>query len=555
MLQKYDLIDDITAVIYDSTIVYVPNGAVFDTIITYLYESLGTNTGVPYFYVDSNLINGIAYHYMITAYDYNFNSYAVYGTDTVGTDPMFLEGAGKDIAVQPRIPTLNYQGSETEISLAENFITFDYTTTVTVLGDTIVAVDTTTLTTSIHPVDTDKLILTAYPIVDTLIDKLTAGTYFTMKFTGGSISDNEAPVYDFSVYKHLGGVSTGTLVGASKLEMTKEQYVTEQGAVAWRYIKSGSDAITSDGIIFNVESFTLNFNKWPEIKERLSVNTNGYVNDYTTVKTAVDADFSIDAKQYFRGGKWYRLIWHEAVVSGDTTLTLEVWDKQTDMEIPYGNTVFGDCWHFNPSIAGDFDEFYSDVNSSTAVKSGLYLPYIKLNFSIIPTVGRPSTGLYWPERPVEGDVWDIVINYPDSSLYEVSPIGAEFTIDITASEFTTVADSMLENIKVVPNPYVVRSEYDLDYTYRKLYFTNLPNECTINIYTLSGDLIKTIEHSTEFYRYESTVDSSLVDDITNGSAAWSILTENDQIPAPGLYLYKVMTPSGASYIGKFAIIK
>ena len=57
----------------------------------------------------------------------------------------------------------------------------------------------------------------------------------------------------------------------------------------------------------------------------------------------------------------------------------------------------------------------------------------------------------------------------------------------------TVASSKLDSIYVVPNPYVVTNVLEqldlqspMDRGPRKIYFTNLPKECTITIYTVNG---------------------------------------------------------------------
>ncbi len=69
----------------------------------------------------------------------------------------------------------------------------------------------------------------------------------------------------------------------------------------------------------------------------------------------------------------------------------------------------------------------------------------------------------------------------------------------------------ISNIKVVPNPYVVSSLYEPVYgelrkePLRQLQFINLPNECTIHIFTVDADQIKTIYHNS-----------------TNGTESWDL---------------------------------
>jgi hypothetical protein len=101
-------------------------------------------------------------------------------------------------------------------------------------------------------------------------------------------------------------------------------------------------------------------------------------------------------------------------------------------------------------------------------------------------------------------------------------------------------------VYVVPNPYVVTNEFEPRNPVsrsqrgdRRLYFANVPQQCTIRIYTLAGELIETIEHN-----------SSLDD----GKAFWDLRTKDNMNIAYGLYIFQVESDAGTS-IGKFAIIK
>lgn len=72
----------------------------------------------------------------------------------------------------------------------------------------------------------------------------------------------------------------------------------------------------------------------------------------------------------------------------------------------------------------------------------------------------------------------------------------------------------------------------------KIGFLNIPGECTIKIYTESGELIKTIEH-------------------TNGSGDeyWNSVTSSNQVVVSGVYIAVITTPSGDKVIKKFVIIR
>ena len=109
----------------------------------------------------------------------------------------------------------------------------------------------------------------------------------------------------------------------------------------------------------------------------------------------------------------------------------------------------------------------------------------------------------------------------------------------------------LDNVHVAPNPYKERADWDLekatgDATGRRIYFLNLPERATIRIFSLTGDLLQTIEH-------EWTGVNASPDD-PNAGTFWNLVTRNNQEVTSGIYIYQVDSPVGAK-VGKFAVIR
>lgn len=109
----------------------------------------------------------------------------------------------------------------------------------------------------------------------------------------------------------------------------------------------------------------------------------------------------------------------------------------------------------------------------------------------------------------------------------------------------SVAKSTLDDIYVVPNPYIGSSEFEQfgrftdigDRVFPKtIQFVNLPQQATIQIFTLSGDLVQTIAHS------------------GSGVAIWDLRTRLSQEVVAGIYLYRVAA-DGQEKIGKFIVVK
>ena len=102
----------------------------------------------------------------------------------------------------------------------------------------------------------------------------------------------------------------------------------------------------------------------------------------------------------------------------------------------------------------------------------------------------------------------------------------------------------INEIYVVPNPYVAYSMSEnpgRTFTKRgdrEIQFRNLPQQCTIRIYTITGELIDIIEK----------------DDFTS-MASWDLLSSEGMRIAYGVYIYHVDIPGVGEKIGKFAVIK
>lgn len=143
-------------------------------------------------------------------------------------------------------------------------------------------------------------------------------------------------------------------------------------------------------------------------------------------------------------------------------------------------------------------------------------------------------------NPAAGDVVTLFTRKPF-----LSNVIFEFTTD-SARINQQLAKNDLDQIKVVPNPYVAtaiwegRNFFTTGRGSRAIHFNHLPKDCTIRIFTVSGELVDVIEHH------------SLMDD---GSAEWDVLTRDNLNISYGVYIYHVDAPGIGEKIGKFAIIK
>ena len=110
-----------------------------------------------------------------------------------------------------------------------------------------------------------------------------------------------------------------------------------------------------------------------------------------------------------------------------------------------------------------------------------------------------------------------------------------------------LAKEQLDKIKVVPNPYVVthQGEQRLLSTQtsgrgeREIRFTYVPPGSKISIFTVRGELVKTL----------------LTESLYVGDVYWNLRSEENIDVAFGVYVFVIDAPGIGTKIGKFALIK
>ena len=138
---------------------------------------------------------------------------------------------------------------------------------------------------------------------------------------------------------------------------------------------------------------------------------------------------------------------------------------------------------------------------------------------------------------------------PDNDIESLeSGVGSGKTVEPgTYNETRGVATT---GIHVVPNPFVAQSAPDFGFVpdqnnpaTERIVFVNLPDDATIRIYTLTGDLVFTLRNTEDAtYGWQKT-------------ASWDLITDNMQTIVSGLYLYVVEAPGMDDFIGKFAVVR
>jgi len=146
-----------------------------------------------------------------------------------------------------------------------------------------------------------------------------------------------------------------------------------------------------------------------------------------------------------------------------------------------------------------------------------------------------------PIIPTDGDILFVATNRPFTNVdkFSIETIGANVS--------KKIASKNMDNIYVVPNPYVGYNQIEPTNKLpgqtrgeKRIYFENLPSKCTIRIYSLAGDPVKVLEH-----------------DVLQENAReyWNLLNEDGFSVSYGVYIAHIDAPGVGEKILKFAIIK
>ncbi|MBN2088454.1 hypothetical protein JW964_02530 [candidate division KSB1 bacterium] len=145
----------------------------------------------------------------------------------------------------------------------------------------------------------------------------------------------------------------------------------------------------------------------------------------------------------------------------------------------------------------------------------------------------------WPKA---GDIYRVDFKRP---FFETDTL--RFTVTDMAPVDEKKLDDEMEQIKVVPNPYVASNAMEPAVANRflnqrrRIMFTHIPADCEIRIFTTSGVLVDKIDVNNE---------------PGNGIVHWDLLSKEDLEIAAGMYFYHVKSlVTGKEKMGKFAVIK
>ncbi|MCP4710446.1 MAG: hypothetical protein GY869_17625, partial [Planctomycetes bacterium] len=464
-----------------------------------LINSIGADIGLQYTFIDTEVINGFEYWYTITAFD-----------------------RGDELIESLESPRGNTIDSPNTVSL---------TPVAAALGRSAVSVGSVTHPAGnsnyeliVAPVDDEALAGAAYDLEFTFIARTEKGnlrTQLTYEIT--DITQTKAERYGvfFTATNRLDlvNLTTGEEIRTNRIYQSGVSYSTEAGL---RITLSDPPDVTDPDLM-------------PEAGDLITLN-------FAVSAAKDDGSFVIETRpidlsqlQATTDGVVFSLVEPEIIQSvervGGTdnmNLSFSVVDLEAVLDETYlvsvvdqsGNSVSLEVENSVGEIVAEFENLLS---LDTFVFNGIE------GLIEFPSDSAPNPGNRYSVRTIVPYAPNLEDTY-------------RFTIGGPSMDRQAVKDN-ISNIRVVPNPYVVSSLYELEFgelrqePIREIQFINLPPECTIRIFSLAGDQIKTIRH------YDLT-----------GTLSWDLRTDGGREIATGIYLYSVQA-AGVEHLDRFAIIK
>ncbi len=161
----------------------------------------------------------------------------------------------------------------------------------------------------------------------------------------------------------------------------------------------------------------------------------------------------------------------------------------------------------------------------------------------------------------------IDVRYDKSDIYELINIlndkyNMQDSLNRLLRSYAAQSIDLTMYDNLYPNPYKTSAAWDgTSSRTHKIYFTNLPATCEINIFTSNGDLIATLKHNAETYvgqdsKWFSDYGDGTKTIMSGGEHAWDLLSNYKTNVSSGVYLFTVKDLKTEKIeIGKFAILK
>ena len=188
-------------------------------------------------------------------------------------------------------------------------------------------------------------------------------------------------------------------------------------------------------------------------------------------------------------------------------------------------------------------------SSTTGVRAAGYTAngngfifYLAGHFTMMQMASLPAAGTVWHVRQYAGNITGTAGSYKFVSAVRPPNVpGLKARVDFTGSTLNpaTTTAANLAKVHTVPDPYYVTNALETTANNKVLQFVNLPSQCIVRIYSVSGVLVNMLTHN---------------DPTGGGLLNWNLRNRNNQFVASGVYFYHIETPDGKTKVGRFTVV-
>jgi len=467
---------------------------------------LGNNSGLEHRFVDTDVVNGVQYSYSVVAYDIGIDTtdQNYYSNPDSSWDQLeYLENFKGNSPLLPQFVTVtpDARPSNAPEAASPERATWNQATGIV----------------EVLPADVNALANASgtYRIVVDADSSWTSTTYPN----NPQLTKNST----YSIYNVDSGDTTvgwvyrgdGSIDSIATRQLDREPISFTDGTIfgpSW------------DGFVLFSENF-----------EEARFDTTEWLGKSVNASPTWDFDISTNLPYRYKMAADYDFLWGDSSLSDrGKPMPFTVRNITSGTDVLY-KISYSSGTRDNPPLFAEFPDFKSGI------KVLLYefnIPGLnpdddrktwEINITWEPDSLTSNIHYHWPEI----DTTRIHFSKPFTK-------GDEFYFDASSiTVMNEVTKNNIDDVVVVPNPYIVSADWERDINHKSIHFTHLPNECVIRIFTLTGELVYTILHN----------------DIFTGQAEWNLRSMNRQEVAPGLYIFVVETPNYESFTGKFAVIR
>ncbi|MCP4413804.1 MAG: hypothetical protein GY808_14695, partial [Gammaproteobacteria bacterium] len=487
--------------------------------------NLGNETGLVHTYVDEDVTNGITYYYAVTAYDRGDFENNIGPSETTIFVNISQTGeiqlSENVVTVTPQAPSLGYQEAGFDVMPKR------------------VGAGKTSGIVGVNIIDPDLI---------------QDGDEYEIQFIDNSV-DNIDNDFDGKIdnddgselipNQTTGFILTNLTQSFEYDTVNLHQYVSEGDSsflLTNLYDDKDGDPNTFSQILDGMEIYVYNppagVIDAPEDNIYDGISWSNSINYFTAYNMLFDRFKQIGFVEGTAYPRQYELIFFDELVDTSEALGVPLASTGTLIPLPPRQVNFK---AFDPQTGEELKFGFIDntpINQPLSPPAGFFSAKDRIIF--FETLANDSVVI--THSILNNEVQDTVFynNYErflgagdTLRLYPDLPFNNETKYRFTfkgQSVDNRVAKNNLDDIKVVPNPYVVTALWEPHNPYtsgrgpRQLQFINLPAKCTIRIYAVDGTLVQTLYHDTN---------------IRNGAESWDLMTKDNMDVAYGIYIYHV----------------